>query len=59
MQSGVSALAARFGITRALVFSVLGRVWSMLAGPLTLVFIGRFLTGEEQGFYYTFWSILG
>src|SRR6185436_8388253 len=52
-------LAARFGITRALVYSVLGRVWSVTAGPVTLVVIGRFLSGEEQGFYYTFWSVLG
>lgn len=55
----MSSFADRFGVTRALVYSVLGRVWSVLAGPLTLVFIGRFLTREEQGFYYTFWSVLG
>jgi hypothetical protein len=52
-------LATRFGITRALVYSVLGRTWSVLAGPVTLIFIGRFLSREEQGFYYTFWSVLG
>jgi hypothetical protein len=55
----VSALAERFGITRALVYTVLGRTWSVLAGPVSLMFVGRFLTRDEQGFYYTFWSVLG
>jgi len=55
----VSALAERFGITRALVYTVLGRSWSVLAGPVSLLFVGRFLTKDEQGFYYTFWSVLG
>jgi hypothetical protein len=55
----VYALAERFGITRALVYTVLGRTWSVLAGPVSLIFVGRFLTKDEQGFYYTFWSVLG
>lgn len=55
----MATLATRFGITRALVYSVLARTWSVLAGPVTLIFIGRFLSREEQGFYYTFWSVLG
>jgi hypothetical protein len=55
----ISALAERFGITRALVYTVLGRTWSVLAGPVSLMFVGRFLTKDEQGFYYTFWSVLG
>ena len=52
-------LAARLGITRALVYAVMARTWSVLAGPVSLIFIGRFLTVDEQGFYYTFWSVLG
>lgn len=55
----ISALAERFGITRALVYTVLGRTWSVLAGPVSLLFVGRFLSKDEQGFYYTFWSVLG
>jgi len=55
----IYALAERFGITRALVYTVLGRSWSVLAGPVSLLFVGRFLTKDEQGFYYTFWSVLG
>jgi hypothetical protein len=55
----VSALADHFGITRALVYTVLGRTWSVLAGPVSLLFVGHFLNKDEQGFYYTFWSVLG
>jgi len=55
----VSRLAERFGITRALLYTVMGRTWSVLAGPVSLIFVGRFLTRDEQGFYYTFWSVLG
>lgn len=55
----MSSFIDRLGITRALVYSVLGRVWSVTAGPVTLIFIARYLSGEEQGFYYTFWSVLG
>jgi hypothetical protein len=54
----VAALAGRLGITRAVVYAVLGRTWSVLAGPLSLIFVGRFLSKDEQGFYYTFWSVL-
>jgi hypothetical protein len=55
----VSALSDRLGITRALIYTVLGRTWSVLAGPVSLIFVGRFLSKDEQGFYYTFWSVLG
>src|SRR6185436_6787551 len=59
LQRVASGVGERLGITRALVYSVLGRVWSVMAGPVSLVLIGRFLSPEEQGFYYTFWSVLG
>jgi hypothetical protein len=52
-------VAGRFGLTRAVVNSVLVRVWSVIAGPISLLFVGRFLSREEQGFYYTIWSVLG
>ena len=56
----IAAVASeRFGLTRAVVNSVLVRVWSVIAGPVSLVFVGRYLTREEQGFYYTIWSVLG
>jgi hypothetical protein len=48
-----------FGIDRAIAYVVLGRSWSVLSGPITLLFIARFLSPHEQGFYYTFGSVLG
>lgn len=47
-----------FGIDRAIGYGVLTRIWSVLAGPLTIVFIATKFTKEQQGFYYTFASLL-
>lgn len=45
-------------VDRAVGLFVLGRAWSALAVPITLLAVGTFLSGEEQGFYYTFANIL-
>src|SRR5712664_1842901 len=55
----LSRMTTRLGLTPAVVNSVLTRGWSVLAGPVSLIFVARFLSREEQGFYYTFWSVLG
>jgi len=47
------------GIDRAIAFALLSRGWSTVAGVLTLYMITHFLRPEEQGFYYTFSSVLG
>jgi hypothetical protein len=46
------------GIDRAIAFTVLARGWSSLAGIGTLTLIARFLSPAEQGFYYTFYSLV-
>lgn len=46
------------GIDRAVAWTVLGRGWGALAGVINVVFIARFLSSSQQGFYYTFISIL-
>lgn len=46
------------GIDRAVAYTLLGRGWSSLAGLITLWFIAKSLTLSEQGFYYTFSSII-
>jgi O-antigen/teichoic acid export membrane protein len=51
-------LARALGIDRAIAFTVLARGWSSLAGIGTLTLIARFLTPAEQGFYYTFYSLV-
>jgi O-antigen/teichoic acid export membrane protein len=46
------------GLDRATVFTVLARGWSSLAGLVTILLIAHFLTGAEQGYYYTFGSLV-
>ena len=47
------------GVDRAIFFTLLSRVWGVFSGPITIYLIARFLTREEQGYFYTFGSILG
>jgi O-antigen/teichoic acid export membrane protein len=51
-------LLNRCGFDQAVVFTLLGRAWSALAGVLTLILVTRYLSLTEQGFYYTFASLL-
>jgi hypothetical protein len=46
------------GIDRAIAYSILARVWSSSAGIVTVLLIARFLTPAEQGYYYTFSSLV-
>ncbi|MGK5027408.1 hypothetical protein [Janthinobacterium sp. RB2R34] len=46
------------GIDRAVAYTLLGRGWSSLAGLATLWFIVKNLSLPEQGFYYTFSSVI-
>ena len=39
-------------------YAVAARLWSVLAGPVSILLIARHLTLEEQGYYYTFGSLL-
>src|SRR5258708_35135884 len=47
-----------FGVDRAIALTLLGRGWGVIAGPLTIFLIARYLRAEEQGFYYTFGSVI-
>lgn len=46
------------GVDRAIAYTVMGRFWLSLAGVVTVLLIARFLTQTEQGYYYTFSSIM-
>jgi hypothetical protein len=46
------------GLDRAIAYTVMGRFWQGIAGILTVLLIARFLTPNEQGYYYTFSSIV-
>jgi hypothetical protein len=46
------------GLDRAVGFSVLARLWSSAAGLVTVALIAKFLSPAEQGYYYTFGSLV-
>jgi hypothetical protein len=46
------------GLDRAIAFTVMARVWSAVAGVVTVLLIARFLTPREQGYYFTFSSLV-
>jgi hypothetical protein len=56
--SKLHGLLRRMGMGRAVVFTLFWRAWSFLSGPLTLLLLSRYLTREEQGFYFTFNSVI-
>src|SRR5215469_105940 len=46
------------GLDRAIGFTILARFWSSAAGLVTVALIAHFLSPAEQGFYYTFGSLV-
>jgi hypothetical protein len=54
----LSRLKHIIGLDRAIAFTVLARGWSTVAGIATVLLIARFLTPAEQGYYYTFSSLV-
>src|SRR3984893_14237297 len=46
------------GLDRAVGFTILARFWSSAAGLVTVALIARFLSPAEQGYYYTFGSLV-
>src|SRR5580658_2529241 len=46
------------GLDRAIGFTVLARFWGSAAGLVTVALIARFLSPAEQGYYYTFGSLI-
>ena len=54
----ITNIARKIGMDGAIAYSSAARVFQAFAGVISIFFIATFLTGEEQGFYYTFGSIL-
>ena len=46
------------GLNRAIALFVAARLWSACAGVVTILLIAHFLTANEQGYYYTFFSLV-
>lgn len=53
-----SILNKSFGIDRAIAYTSLARIIQAFSGVLTIFLISFFFKKEEQGFYYTFSSVL-
>jgi hypothetical protein len=51
-------LSRAFGVDRATAFGSLSTVWSVVAGPTTLLLIASHFNPGIQGFYFTFSSLL-
>jgi hypothetical protein len=47
-----------FGVNRAIGFGLMTRFWAALAGPITMLLIAASLTKVQQGYYFTFASLL-
>lgn len=54
----IKTITKRIGIDKSIAYSSGARVVAAIAGVGTLFFIGSCLTSVEQGFYFTFTSIL-
>ncbi len=46
------------GLDRAIVFTVVARLWSASVALVTVLLIARYLSPSEQGYYYTFFSLV-
>jgi O-antigen/teichoic acid export membrane protein len=46
------------GVDQAILYTISARAWSSSAGLITVVLIARFLSPSQQGYYYTFSSLV-
>jgi hypothetical protein len=49
----------RMEVDQAVFYAIISRGWQFLAGPVTMVLIANFFSQEVQGYYYTFWGLVG
>lgn len=54
----IKAIIGRLGLDGAIFFTSLARTIQAIGGIISLLFIAKYLTEVEQGFYYTFGSIV-
>lgn len=58
MKQQVYKILRAIGIDKAILFTSLARILQGFGGVISVLFVARYLTGVEQGFYYTFASLL-
>ena len=54
----IRKIAQQFGIDKAIFFTSSARIAQGIGGIVSVLFVARYLTDIEQGFYFTFASIL-
>lgn len=54
----MSKIQEWIGVDKAILFTLLGRGWSVGAGLVTIFMVTKFLSPELQGYYYTFNSLI-
>ena len=57
MAFSAKSLLRSVGVDRPVFYSSVGQAWSLFSGPVTALMVITFLTGELQGYYYTFGSV--
>lgn len=57
--SPVRSFARLLGIDMNVLFVLLTRCWTAIAGIVTILVVGQFLSKTEQGYLYTFNNLLG
>jgi len=58
MHLRIKQLFSYFGINNIVFINLIGQFTVFITGPLSLIFITKFVSVEMQGYYYTFFSIL-
>jgi hypothetical protein len=59
MLNAINKILSRAGVSKAVLASLLVKSWQMLAGALTLALVALYFSSEEQGYFYTFNSVIG
>jgi O-antigen/teichoic acid export membrane protein len=54
----IKLFAQRVGVDRAVAYAVSGKILQIVAGIVNIILIARFITRSEQGYLYTFQSLL-
>lgn len=58
MRNVVKRILRLLGFDRAVTFGILARVWGLFSGPITMLVIATGFSPLQQGFYFTFSSLL-
>ncbi len=58
MTGMLTKILRAIGLDRAIGYGVFTRVWSLFAGPVTMLMIASRLSSDQQGYYYTIGSLL-